>query len=168
MTATPHDDVLLWTSRALDGELPERERILLEDHLAGCPACAQVAADWRGVQRAIARDALSRSPIGLADRIMARVTRESGEVPAMRSEPAGLGVVPLIRRLRVSVALAAGLLAVAAGLWLATAPTQAMAGSERGIASSDPALARVLDRWQQGRRAPPSFFELILTPPARR
>jgi anti-sigma factor RsiW len=36
-----------WLSRALDGELPEKEARRLQEHLAACPACRQLEQDWK-------------------------------------------------------------------------------------------------------------------------
>ncbi|MBM4013961.1 MAG: zf-HC2 domain-containing protein, partial [Planctomycetes bacterium] len=72
---TRHDDVLRWLSRDLDGELPAREQVLLNDHLDGCPRCSAVAREWRAARRLLAADAAlaaRRAPVGLTERIMAR------------------------------------------------------------------------------------------------
>ena len=158
-----HDDVLQWLSAELDDELPEPQRILLDDHLDGCPRCAAVARDWRATRVALGRDrrqAARRVPVGLAERIVARLE------PAAPLATTAVALAPL-RVLRRSAALAAACLALIAGLWIGTEPSHASATAGRSSSGAidDPALQRVLERWQKGRAAPPSFFELVLPAP---
>jgi len=161
-----HEDVLQWLSAELDGELPERQRILLTDHLDGCPRCAAVARDWRATRAVVRRDAVEsvrRVPVGLADRIVARL-EPAAPFATAGAPAAGVALAPApLRVLRRSAALAAACLALIAGLWIATEPSHASATVPRAAgAIDDPALQRVLERWQKGRAAPPSFFELVL------
>ncbi len=165
-----HEDVLQWLSAELDDELPERQRILLADHLDGCPRCAAVARDWRATRVALGRDrqqAARRVPVGLADRIVARLEPSAPLATATASASGALALAPApLRVLRRSAALAAACLALIAGLWIATEPSHASATAARApSAIDDPALQRVLERWQKGRAAPPSFFELVLPAP---
>ena len=161
-----HGDVLQWLSRQLDGELPAREQVLLSDHLDGCPRCALVARDWQVAQRLMRDDAIAsarRAPLGLADRIVARLKPlvPVAAAPAAQLEPEA-AVVPL-RALRRSAMLAASCLAALASIWFSTEPDQMSASSAvPALGSDDPALQRVLDRWQKGRDAAPSFFEMAL------
>ena len=110
LPAGAHEDALRWLNRALDGEISERERILLDDHLSGCPPCSTVASQLRAASSVLRADARSHPPVGLVDRILARIAR-SGEPAAPLAETGsssrGLAVV---RPLRWSAALAAGLL----------------------------------------------------------
>jgi anti-sigma factor RsiW len=157
-----HEDILQWLSRELDGELADPQRILLNDHLDGCPRCATVAAQWRSLRRALAADARAQPPevrVGVVDRILAHVQRaEAGEESAVPlAETAAPGsrravVLPFTSTLRRSAALAAGLLALIGTLYVARGPTTAVATGTGTIKTSDAALMRVLDRWQRGRR----------------
>ena len=52
-----HERVLALAATALDFGLGAPERALLEDHLAGCPACARGAAALRGDAAALRRPA---------------------------------------------------------------------------------------------------------------
>lgn len=173
-----HDDVLQWLSRSIDGELPRREQILLEDHLDGCPRCQRVALDWRRLSGALRRDAAAsqrRAPVGLDERILARIATEAaaGGTVAATEAAAGAESWPVARGessaplsigwLRRSAALAAGLLLLLGIGWVASGPRQASAAARpSALEQADPALRRVLERWQRGRAAPPSFFELVL------
>jgi anti-sigma factor RsiW len=165
-----HEDVLRWLSRDLDGELSERERILLSDHLDGCPPCEQVARQLRSAERALAEDAAVHPPVGLVERILARIDRGGVAAPALETSQPAMAHAAAVRTLRPlvslkwSAALAAGLLALVTSVHLARAPKLAVASTTREFAGSDPALKRVLERWQRGRAAPPSFFELLLAP----
>ncbi len=177
-----HEDVLRWLSRSLDGELSDREQILLADHVDGCPRCAQVALEWRRVHAVLRRDALAaqrRAPVGLDERILARIAdaangvvevggaAESLAAPvdgeAARDER-GRQAMPPLQWMRRSAAIAAGLLVLLGVSWVASGPEQASAAARpSALEQADPALRRVLERWQRGRSAPPSFFELVLT-----
>lgn len=163
-----HHDVLQWLCRSLDGELPRREQILLEDHLDGCPRCQRVALDWRRLSGALRRDAAAsqrRAPVGLDERILARIATEAAGGGAESWQGArGDASAPLsIGWLRRSAALAAGLLLLLGVGWVASGPRQASAAARpSALEQADPALRRVLERWQRGRAAPPSFFELVL------
>jgi len=164
-----HEDVLAWVSRELDSELPERERILLADHLDGCPRCASVAAQLRSAHRALAVDARARPPIGLPDRILARIARageaeDAASATADAGEPASRRGGAVVRMLRASAAVAAALLVVVGSVHVAQGPTQAVAGDAPTLEAADPALVRVLERWHKGRAAAPPFFELLLAP----
>ncbi|MBL8840383.1 MAG: zf-HC2 domain-containing protein [Planctomycetes bacterium] len=182
----PHGDVLQWLSRSLDGELPRREQILLDDHLDGCPRCQRVALDWRRLSSALRRDAAEsqrRAPVGLDERILARIATEAATGGAAAATGAAVGGESLVESraaswprasdepsaplpigwLRRSAALAAGLLLLLGLGWVASGPRQASAAARpSALEQADPALRRVLERWQRGRAAPPSFFELVL------
>ena len=164
-----HEDVLQWLSLDLDGELRERERILLSDHLSGCPRCEQVAEQMRAARRAIKVDARLRTPVGLVDRIVSRIERADEELEVAR-EPAPVAMAAVVstrgfsfRLLRSSAALAAGLLLLVGGVFVAQEPKQAVATGTRTL---DPDVRRILDRWQAG-AAEPSFFELLFAPSPR-
>lgn len=164
-----HEDVLRWLSRELDGELPAREQVLLADHLDGCPRCAEVARDWRATRKFLRADAdaaARRAPVGLTERIMARLAPAPVEPVLAGAVPTPLLQLPM-RLLRRSAAVAAACMIALAGAWFATEPAAVSATSGTpALGRDDPALQRVLERWQKGRTAPPSFFELAL--PAER
>ncbi len=157
LPAGTHDDVLRWMSLELDGELRTRERILLTDHLTGCPPCASVAAQLRSARRAFTADASARPPVALVDRILARIARAE-ETPVAVGARGG----SLLRMVRASAALAAGMLVLVGSFYVAHGPTRAVAGSTPTLQMTDPALMRVLERWERGRAARPAFFELLL------
>jgi hypothetical protein len=161
LPAGAHEEMLRWFSRRLDGELPEREAILLADHLDGCPRCALVASQLRAARRAIAADESVRSPVGLVERIVARASRaEPVAADAAPSRPALRFPVGI---LRASAALAAGLLLLVGGLYVAQGPKHAMAGASPTL-RADPDLARVLGRWRAAHSSDPSLLELLLAP----
>lgn len=74
-------------------------------HLAGCGSCRSFAADVADLDRRAAATAPDTAPAGLADRVVAAIPLEGA--PA---------AVPLTRRLRRPVAVAAATLLVAAGV----------------------------------------------------
>jgi anti-sigma factor RsiW len=169
-----HQDALAWMSRELDGELSERERVLLYDHLDGCPTCARVAAQMKAQHRVLAADARLRPPVGLVERIVAYVGRAGEPAQSAAAErdgagqPAAARAGSALRLLRASAAFAAALLVLAGGVYVASEPRQAAAAGAPSLKASDPGLLRVLERWQKGRAAQPSFFELLLpSPPAK-
>jgi len=180
LPAGTHEDVLGWMSKELDGELPERERIFLSDHLSGCPPCASVAAQLRAASRTLRADARARPPVGLSDRILARIARageparpvaavaDASRAGGALHPRAGGALHPraggALQMLRWSAALAAGLLALASVAYVAQSPKTAVAANQPTLRTADAALMRVLDRWQKGRAAAPSFFELLLAP----
>jgi anti-sigma factor RsiW len=161
--AGAHADALVWLNRSLDGEISPRDRILLDDHLAGCVRCSAIAAQWRSIERAVRVDAKPRTPVGLVDRIVSRVTRTA----AAAGETAAADAVPRfapIRMLRMSAALAAGLVVSVGLFWLGSQPSGASAATRSPsiLESQDPALLRVLERWERGHAAQPTFLELLL------
>jgi hypothetical protein len=56
-----------------DGTLRSEERAALESHLAGCPACAQLAADVAGVTAFIETVAIVEPPAELVTRILHQI-----------------------------------------------------------------------------------------------
>jgi hypothetical protein len=56
-----------------DGTLPSEGRTALESHLAGCPACAQLAADIAGVTAFIGTAAIVEPPAELVTRILHQI-----------------------------------------------------------------------------------------------
>jgi anti-sigma factor RsiW len=163
-----HDDVLAWVSKELDGELAVRERVLLDDHLAGCPRCAQIRRELRGAH-AFARSELEDRvlpPVGLVDRVVTHVL--SPDHAAAPAEAAAAPVL-LLRRLRRSAAVAAAALLVFGGIYVGRMPSEALAGFEtRPSPRLEPDLERALSRGVGVTRGDerPLFVELLL-PPAR-
>jgi hypothetical protein len=72
-----------------DGTLPAEERTALESHLAGCPACAQLAADIAGVTAFIETVASIEPPAELVTRILHQIP--DGKQAERRSWWAKLG-----------------------------------------------------------------------------
>ena len=102
-------------SALLDGEVAEKERRVLESHLAACAPCRDLLEDLRVMDRAVATDAVPPVPGDLASRI-----RERLDEPApFRAAPRPSGGVHVRARAipRVPLAAAASLL-VAGLLWL--------------------------------------------------
>ncbi len=168
-TNASHDDVLQWLSRSLDGELPEREQILLADHIDGCPRCARVAVEWRsmrGLLREEAALAARRPPVGLDERIMARIKMEAAPSHTASDRDGDLPIAPVMRWVRRSAAVAAGILLLLGVGGVVWGPQQASATvTPSALERADPALRRVLERWQKGWSAPPSYFEMVLSDP---
>jgi anti-sigma factor RsiW len=153
----PHDDVLRWVSKELDGELGERERVLLGDHLEACLACAKVHRELRGIRDAARTHDAVQLPVGLVDRVATHV---------LAPEPSAAGAAPLpplIRLLRRSAAVAAAVLLLLGGIYVGRLPSGALAKPiPRHYAQThDAALERALARWTAARDEP-SFFPLLL------
>jgi anti-sigma factor RsiW len=153
----PHDDVLLWVSKELDGELGERERILLGDHLESCLACSTVRRELLGIRNAARTHEAVQLPVGLVDRVATHVL--APEPVAAAAPP------PLILLLRRSAAVAAAVLLLLGGIYVGRLP--------RGVSAEeptphsrvhDPALERALVRWAAA-RGEPAFFSLLLPAP---
>jgi anti-sigma factor RsiW len=156
-----HEDVLRWLSSDLDGELPARDQVLLNDHLGGCPRCASVAREWRAARKLMAVDAAlaaRRTPVGLTERIMARLE----PIAVAGAETSPTHALPL-QSLQRSALLAAACLLGLLCSWLVSEPRVVSAtATGPALGKDDAALERVLERWQRGLSARPSFFELAL------
>ncbi len=150
----PHDDVLLWISKDLDGELGERERVLLGDHLEACLACSTVRRELRGIRSAARTHEPVQLPVGLVDRVATHVL--APETAAAAPPP------PLIRLLRRSAAAAAAVLLLLGGIYVGRLPrevyTTPLGPHSR---THDAALERALTRWAAS-RGEPAFFPLLL------
>lgn len=147
-----HDDVLLWVSKELDGELTSQERILLTDHLQGCPPCTQARRELRGLSSVLRTHEKVLPPVGLVDRVVAHVLA-----------PQAAAIVGPWRSLRLSAALAAAALLALGVVYIAGLPGLAMADTKpRSEHRLDPELERALTRWESAREREPRFFELLL------
>lgn len=155
----PHDDVLLWVSKELDGELGERERVLLGDHLEACLACSTVRRDLRGIRSAARSHEAVQLPVGLVDRVATHV---------LAPEPVAAGSAPpppLIRLLRRSAVAAAAVLLLLGGVYVGRMPNAAYATPmDSHSGHHDPALERALARWASA-RGEPAYFSLLLPSP---
>ncbi len=155
----PHDDVLLWVSKELDGELGERERILLGDHLESCLACSTVRRELLGIRNAARTHEAVQLPVGLVDRVATHVL--APEPVAAAAPP------PLIRLLRRSAAVAAAVLLLLGGVYVGQMPREAWAKDDPTHSyprTHDPELERALVRWAAA-RGEPAFFSLLLPAP---
>jgi anti-sigma factor RsiW len=63
----------------VDGELADQQRRELEIHLASCPACTELADDYRSIGRQL-RAGYQRAPAALADTIRSTLAREGPTV----------------------------------------------------------------------------------------
>jgi anti-sigma factor RsiW len=63
----------------LDGELPPKKRVALEDHLVACAACRGELASWKALDPILERLEVSSPPPGMAVRIMAEARRRAVE-----------------------------------------------------------------------------------------
>ena len=73
-----HEDYLEMLAAHALGALDQTDRRLIEDHLAECPACAELAKDSAGAVAFMERAAMVEPPAELVTRIMF-------EIPAARS-----------------------------------------------------------------------------------
>jgi hypothetical protein len=108
----PHDDALLWVSKELDGEITERERVLLGDHLEACLACSTVRRELRGIRSAARTHDAAQLPVGLVDRVATHVL--APEPAAAVASPRS----PLLQLLRRSAAAAAAVLLLLGGIYV--------------------------------------------------
>jgi anti-sigma factor RsiW len=103
--ATAHDLPLL-----VDGELAEGERLRVERHLDGCPACGAVVERARRLKRTLQRAGeTTGAPSALRSRLSASL--------ACEAPPASCGRAPLWRRPTPLAAAGATVLGVAAWAW---------------------------------------------------
>ncbi len=74
-------EVLADLSSYLEGALDPSEVQALEQHLAGCPHCAQFGQDFAGVLQQMHRHLRVDTPMddGIADRLTARLQRSETE-----------------------------------------------------------------------------------------
>ncbi len=77
----------------IDGEVTPEERAAVESHLAGCPACRDLAEDLRALSGAVASDEPPPVPEELPARVAWRIRGESAA--ARRGASRWLRVVPL-------------------------------------------------------------------------
>src|SRR5262249_48358967 len=114
----PHDDVLLWVSKELDGELGERERVLLGDHLESCRSSSPARGELRGIRTAARTHEAVQLPVGLVARVATHVLAPE---PAAAAAPPP----PLIVLLRRSAAVAAAVLLLLGGVYVGRLPHEA-------------------------------------------
>lgn len=96
-----------WMSRALDGGLDARSTGLLKDHLAGCPSCRRVQAEYRSLA-ALLKNGKEFAPAPrFWERLEPRLREERKIVPLLVYERWCLRAVPVFLAL---VVFAAGLL----------------------------------------------------------
>jgi len=121
-----------WTDRLsdyLDGELPEAERIALEQHLAACADCRTTMAGLRRVVH-LAREASTVAPGDLWPGIAARIGASTSPVRSLDAHRARRRVAFTLPQLAAAAAL---LVSIAGGSawWLARAerPAQPLAAA---------------------------------------
>ncbi len=118
------DHALRVLDAGVDGELDRTTHAELEEHLAGCPACAQQRSSRLALREALRAAPRHRPPARLRQAIREALAHPQ---PALR---------PAVRRRSVSWAGAAGLAACAAvlalvtGWWLASFPSMPQAPDE--------------------------------------
>jgi hypothetical protein len=91
---TPHARARARAAERLDGPLGLAEASWLDEHLAGCPECAAIAAQYdmdRAALRGL-REAAPEPPRDLWARTAAAIEREAGSHPA--TVPAGTAITP--------------------------------------------------------------------------
>ena len=78
------DEAEILLHALIDGELDAGHAREVEDHVAGCPACAAQLAAWRGMSQAVAgADLRFKAPAGLRLRVEAALPRK--EAPSRRA-----------------------------------------------------------------------------------
>jgi hypothetical protein len=109
-------------SAYLDKELSAEERDLFERHVAGCPTCREVIAEWREVERALRRQRLRQALREESDTVgdVMRELSRSGEFRRARRKSAWHRFREAVaghRRLVVGTTVAL-VVVVVAGIWL--------------------------------------------------
>jgi len=152
----PHDDALLWVSKELDGEITERERVLLGDHLEACLACSTVRRELRGIRSAARTHEAVQLPVGLVDRVATHVLAPESAVAVAPPRS------PLLQLLRRSAAAAAAVLLLLGGIYVGRLPRTAGATQHTPYTGThDPTLERALARWATT-PGEPAYFSLLL------
>ena len=103
-------DMQHWMHGYLDGELDLVRNLEMEGHLQTCPACAQVLANYRSLQRALRNDAFYfKAPNSLETRIRSSLGKTQSRTRTLR-----------IRTWATLGAIAASILIIFALGWMAT------------------------------------------------
>ena len=106
-----------WLDGYLDGELDLARTVEIEQHIAGCPACSRARDSHRALQETLRSASLEyRCPDLLRANIEAAVLHETGRHETRRPRPR-----PDARHR--SLAIAAAIVLIAGGAWLALHPT---------------------------------------------
>src|SRR4249920_1731181 len=83
-----------WVSADVDGELSTFERVLLANHLAGCPACQEFRTSVSGLTRTLRTAPLERFNVAVIGRVRRRAhLRVAPAVAAMAVAAVGLGSI---------------------------------------------------------------------------
>jgi anti-sigma factor RsiW len=178
-----HDDAYSLMMEALDGELHEAGRQALEEHLAGCQACAR---EWHGLLaiEALFRQATALSPAaGFTNRTLARLpasARRIWYISAIYSLLLLSGLLPVAGLIWLGYLLAPALRqpallrtllqsleqilpaveAVLAGLWRGLASTGAIVGENPAIVGWLLVMAGVVWIWA-------SVYDRLVFQPSR-
>ncbi len=70
-----------WMSLRLDGLLPAAEASLFEEHVSGCPACAEKWRRWQAIGQLLDEAPLAEPAVDLTGRIMARIEAQARPRP---------------------------------------------------------------------------------------
>jgi anti-sigma factor RsiW len=109
-----------WLNGYIDCELDLTRTVEIEQHIERCTACSRARDNQRALQDSLRAASLEyRCPDRLRTRIKAAVRRETGRANARPSLP------------RRYLAIAAALLLVAGGVWLAMRPMSGQSSNER-------------------------------------
>lgn len=140
--ATPHHRARARAAQRLDGPLGLAEAAWLEEHLEGCPACADVATSYAADRLALRtlRDAHPEPPRDLWARTAAAIERESvsRRTPGRSTKAARSSRVPLGALSGIAVIAVVVAASVASnGLWPAAGPAPSAANQLDTSPSSD-------------------------------
>ena len=131
-------------SAFIDGELTNGQREAVATHVAGCPACAALADDYRKLGPALRAAAYERAPPDLMTRISARLAEEIAEAPAQVLTDARIAQLPIARPpVWRSVLRQAAVLLVACGLSAAAAWHLTQRSGEQASLARDAVAAHV-------------------------
>lgn len=72
-----------------DGELDDKQKVLLEQHVAGCPHCAALLSEYLALNQALAQ-CTQRAPEDICDKVMTAI-REEKAAPVQKARGQALG-----------------------------------------------------------------------------
>lgn len=149
MDGGERDEFLERVEAYLDDVLPPEDRRRMEEHLAGCAACAAEVEEYRRIRRL----ALAVPPVEIPDDLGYRIRRRLEAEPAFRARPRWR------RRLAIVLPVTAAAAVVVIAVTIGRGPdrgaplppagsTVVAAGRRPGAASPDPMIdGRMIDDW---------------------
>ena len=83
------DKIEPWISAYIDGELDAQQSLIVEAHLASCPACQAVADDFRRIGADLAEAGRVKPSMSLLHRVKQKLAEAAKEQPPARERKSG-------------------------------------------------------------------------------